>query len=283
MAGIDLHAHSNRSDGTFTPRELIRLAADRGLDVVALTDHDTTDGLEEAAAAAREVGVEAVPGVELSAEHLGTSIHVLCYWPDTDDPGLRDELRRLRDTRLRRGELMVERLRALGLPISFERVRAIAGGGNIVRPHVAQAMVEAGVVATEREAFDRYIADGGPASVPKHALDPVDAVGLIRSASGLCVLAHPGMWGDQTSVPEELVEAMAAAGMAGLEVDHCDHTPEQRASYRALAERLDLIPTGGSDCHGARYDPVRLGSALTSPESYAALRALVPATSPANP
>jgi predicted metal-dependent phosphoesterase TrpH len=282
MAGIDLHTHSNRSDGTFTPQELVRLAAERELAVVALTDHDTMDGLDEAVAAGRDVGVDVVPGVELSAEYLGTSIHVLCYWPDDDDPGLRDELGRLRDSRLRRGELMVEKLRALGLPISFEQVRAIAGGGNIVRPHVAQAMVEAGIVTTEKEAFDRYIADGGPASVPKHALDPVDAVGLVSVASGVCVLAHPGMWGDQTSVPDDLIEAMAAAGMAGLEVDHCDHTPEQRAYYRALAGRLDLIPTGGSDCHGSRYDPVRLGSALTSPESYAALRALAPAASPAN-
>jgi predicted metal-dependent phosphoesterase TrpH len=283
MAGIDLHAHSNRSDGTFTPRELVRLAAERDLDVVALTDHDTTKGLEEAAAAGREVGVEVVPAIELSAEHLGTSIHVLCYWPDADDPGLGQELQRLRDTRLRRGELMVDKLRALGLPITFERVREIADGGNVVRPHVAQAMVEAGIVQTEREAFDRYIADGGPASVPKHALDPVDAVGLIHSAGGVCVLAHPGMWGHQTSVPDGLIEAMAAAGMAGLEVDHCDHTPEQRAFYRALAGRLGLIPTGGSDCHGARYDPVRLGSALTSPDSYVALRAQARTSARANP
>jgi predicted metal-dependent phosphoesterase TrpH len=272
MAGIDLHAHSNRSDGTFTPEEVVRLAAERELDVVALTDHDTTDGLEEATAIGREVGVEVVPGVEFSAEYLGTSIHVLCYWPDIDDPGLREELRRLRDTRLRRGELMVEKLQALGLPISFERVREIAAGDNIVRPHVAQAMVEAGIVETEKDAFDRYIADGGPASVPKHALDPVDAVGLIDRAGGVCVLAHPGMWGDQTSVPDELIERMAAAGMAGLEVDHCDHAPEQRVYYAAVADRLGLIRTGGSDCHGARYDPVRLGSALTSPESFAALR-----------
>jgi 3',5'-nucleoside bisphosphate phosphatase len=279
MPRIDLHAHSNRSDGTFTPAEVVRLAADRELDVVALTDHDTTEGLEEADATGREVGVRVVPGVEFSAEYEGTSIHVLCYWPDVADPGLVEELGRLRDTRLRRGELMVEKLQALGLPISFERVREIAGGGNIVRPHVAQAMVEAGIVETEKDAFDRYIADGGPASVPKHALDPVDAVALIRSAGGACVLAHPGMWGDQTSVPDELIERMAAAGMAGLEVDHCDHTPEQRAYYGAVAERLGLIPTGGSDCHGARYDPVRLGSALTSPESYAALRALAPSAS----
>jgi predicted metal-dependent phosphoesterase TrpH len=278
MAGIDLHAHSDRSDGTFTPQELVRLAAERELDVVALTDHDTTAGLDEAIATGRVVGVQVVPGVEFSAEHLGTSVHVLCYWPDVDDAGLREELRRLRDSRLRRGELMVEKLQALGLPVSFERVRAIAGGGNIVRPHVAQALVEAGVVETEKEAFDRYIGDGGPAGVPKHALDPVDAVALIRSAGGVCVLAHPGMWGDQSSVPDELVERMAAAGMAGLEVDHADHTPEQRAYYGALADRLGLIPTGGSDCHGARYDPVRLGSALTSPASFGALRALATGT-----
>jgi predicted metal-dependent phosphoesterase TrpH len=283
MAGIDLHAHSNRSDGTFTPAEVVRLAAERELNVVALTDHDTTDGLDEALATGREVGVEVVPGVEFSAEYLGTSIHVLCYWPDAHDPALVEELRRLRDTRLRRGELMVEKLQALGLPITFDRVREIAGGGNIVRPHVAQAMVEAGVVATEKEAFDRYIADGGPASVPKHALDPVDAVALIRGAGGVCVLAHPGMWGDQTSVPDELIERMAGAGMGGLEVDHCDHTPEQRVYYGALAGRLGLIATGGSDCHGARYDPVRLGSALTSPDAYAALRSLATSASRIEP
>src|SRR5581483_5850482 len=154
MAGIDLHAHTNRSDGTFTPTELVRLAV--------------------------ELGVEVVPGVEFSAEYQGVSVHVLCYWMDPSNEELRAELRRLLDSRFRRGELMIDKLRALGYPISFEQVRRIAGGGNIVRPHVAQAMVEAGIVATEQEAFDRFIADGGPAHVPKHALDPVDAVGLIR-------------------------------------------------------------------------------------------------------
>lgn len=274
MPGIDLHTHSNRSDGTFEPAEVVRLAAERGLDVVALTDHDTTDGLEEAALAGAEHGVEVVPGVELSAEYQRTSVHVLCYWMDVADPPLQAELSRLRDERFRRGELMVEKLQALDLPVSFERVREIAGRGNIVRPHVAQAMVEAGVVATEKEAFDRYIGDGKPAHVPKHALDPVDAVSLIRGAGGLCVLAHPGMWGPQTSLPEELIERMAAAGMTGLEVDHLDHSPDQRAHYRGVARRLGLIPTGGSDCHGTRYEPVRLGSALCDPEAFAELRAL---------
>jgi predicted metal-dependent phosphoesterase TrpH len=275
MAGIDLHAHSTRSDGTFTPTEVVRLAAERGLEVVALTDHDTTDGLEEAAAAGLELGVDVVPGVEFSAEHQGTSVHVLCYWMEPANEELRAELSRLIDSRFRRGELMVEKLRALGHTISFERVREIAGGGNIVRPHVAKAMVEAGIVADEQEAFDRFIADGGPASVPKHALDPVDAVSLIRRAGGVCVLAHPGMWGDQTEVPVELIEAMTGAGMGGLEVDHPDHTPEQRVRYRAMAGRLGLVPTGGSDCHGTRYDPVRLGTVTTDRDAFDALRGLV--------
>jgi predicted metal-dependent phosphoesterase TrpH len=212
--------------------------------------------------------------VEFSAEYRGSSVHVLCYWMDAGDEAFQAELSRLRDDRFRRGELMVEKLQALGFDLSFERVREIAQGGNIVRPHVAQAMVEAGIVDSEEEAFERWIADGKPAHVPKHALDPVDAVALILKANGLCVLAHPGMWGDQTEVPDELIGAMAGAGMTGLEVDHTDHSPEQRARYRATAARLGLIPTGGSDCHGTRYEPIRLGTSLCPPESFAALREL---------
>jgi len=283
MPRIDLHTHSNRSDGTFEPAEVVRLAAERALDVVALTDHDTTDGLAEALAAGSVVGVDVVPGVEFSAEFDGQSVHVLCYWMDPQDAALQLELRRLREDRFRRGELMVDKLRDLGLPVGFERVRAIAGDATIVRPHIAQAMVEAGVVATEKEAFERYIGDGGPAHVAKHALDPVDAVALIDGAGGVCALAHPGMWGDQSSVPVELIERMAAAGMRGLEVDHPDHTPEMRERYRTLAGRLGLIATGGSDCHGTRYDPVRLGTSLCEPEAFAALRALAPHGSPAAP
>ena len=274
MPGIDLHTHSNRSDGTFEPAEIVRRAAERDLEVIALTDHDTTEGLAEAIAAGVELGVEVVPGVEFSAEYGKTSLHVLCYWPDVANAELQAELQRLRDDRFRRGELMVEKLQALGFPITFERVAQIAGGGNIVRPHVAQAMVEAGIVETEREAFDLYIADGKPAHVGKHALDPADAVEVILDAGGICVLAHPGMWGDQTSVPEGLIERMAAAGMQGLEVDHTDHDEGKRAHYGKLAERLGLIPTGGSDCHGDRYDPIRLGTSVCRPESFAAVRAL---------
>ena len=276
MRRIDLHSHSNRSDGTFTPSEVVRLAAERELDVVALTDHDTTDGLTEALEEGARNGVDVVPGVEFSAEFEQTSVHVLCYWMDVENDALQQELRRLRDDRFRRGELMVERLAALGLPIEFERVKEIAGEATIVRPHIAQAMVEAGHVETEKDAFDRWIGDGKPGHVAKHALDPVEAVGLIRGAGGVCVLAHPGMWGDQSSVPDALIERMAAAGMLGLEVDHPDHTPEALEHYRRLAGDLGLVATGGSDCHGLRYDPVRLGTSLCDPGAFDALRAVVP-------
>ena len=191
MPGIDLHTHSTRSDGTFEPAELVGRAASLGLDVVALTDHDTTDGLAEARTAGVEHGVEVVPGIEFSAELDGTSVHVLCYWMDVDDAGLVLELARLRQDRLRRGEQMVERLRELGLPVAFERVREIAGDATIVRPHVAQAMVEAGLVGTEREAFDRYLGDGRPGHVAKRALDPVEAVTLITAAGGRVAAPDP--------------------------------------------------------------------------------------------
>jgi predicted metal-dependent phosphoesterase TrpH len=262
MAGVDLHTHSTESDGTNSIAENVHLAAERGLDGIAVTDHDTTAGYDEAAAAAEQAGIEWIPGIEFSAEHDGASLHVLAYWADPADPALVEELRKLTDTRFRRGELMVENLRSLGYEISFDRVREIAGDALIARPHIAQAMVEAGIVATEKEAFDRFISDGGIAYVPKHALAPLDALGLIRGAGGVCVLAHPAMWKGNGAVPDALIEEMAAAGMGGLEVDHPDQDPELRAHYRAMAERLDLVPTGGSDCHGARYD-YRLGGEST--------------------
>lgn len=271
MPGIDLHAHTTESDGTLTPAELVRLAAERDLSVIAVTDHDTTSGLDQARRAGAEAGVDVVPGIEFSAEYDGASLHVLAYWVDPADEDLQAELRRLNDSRFRRGELMVERLRELGYELSFDRVREIAGGGLIARPHVAQAMVEAGVVPDEKAAFDRFISDDGPAAVPKHALHPLDALALIERAGGACVLAHPGMWKGQGSVPDELIEAMAAAGMAGLEVDHPDHDEPQRARYRAMADRLAVVATGASDCHGARYDPIRLGCERTGPEQFEAL------------
>jgi predicted metal-dependent phosphoesterase TrpH len=271
MPGYDLHTHSSHSDGTNSIAQNVALARERGLAGIGITDHDTTAGFEEAGAAAAGTDLEIIPGIEFSAEYDGASLHVLGYWVDPMNDALRVEISRLHDTRFRRGELMIEKLKALGYPISFERVREIAGGDLIARPHIAEAMVEAGIVADEKQAFDEYISDDGPAYVPKHALDPVDALALIGNASGVCVLAHPGMWRGSDSVPDELIERMAGAGMAGLEVDHPDHDERHRAKYRAMAERLDLVPTGASDCHGARYD-YRMGSDTTPVDRYAELR-----------
>ena len=271
MSGYDLHTHSTCSDGTNSITENVRLAIERDLTGIAITDHDTTQGYDEAFAAAEGTGLEIVPGIEFSAEYQGASLHVLAYWIDPANPELVAELKRLTDTRFRRGEMMVEKLQELGYDISFERVQEIAGGGLIARPHVAKAMVEAGIVPNEKEAFDRYISDDGIAYVPKHALDPVRSVELIEGAGGVCVLAHPGMWKGQGSVPDVLIEEMASAGMVGLEVDHPDHDEEQRAYYGALAARLGLVPTGASDCHGERYG-YRMGCDTTDAERYAELK-----------
>jgi predicted metal-dependent phosphoesterase TrpH len=271
MSGYDLHTHTSFSDGTNTPSENVALALERGLSGIAITDHDTTDGFGESITAAAAVDLEMVTGIEFSAEYEGASLHVLSYWVDPGHAPLREELQRLTDTRLRRGEMMVTKLQDLGYEISFERVRAIAGGGLIARPHVARAMVEAGIVPTEKEAFDRYISDDGIAYVPKHALHPMDALRLIAGAGGVCVLAHPGMWKGAGSVPDILIEEMAEGGMVGLEIDHPDHDEQQRAYYGVMAERLDLVPTGASDCHGARYD-YRLGCETTDADRFAELR-----------
>src|SRR5438105_10837465 len=253
MGGIDLHIHSRFSDGTLSPADLFELGRQRGLEVMALTDHDTISGIPEARAAAALAGLELVPGVEFSAEHDGVSVHVLAYWPDEEDPEFRAELVRLQESRLHRGERMVEKLQELGYPVSFERVKEIAAGRNIVRPHVAQALVEAGAIATEQEAYtDAFIGDGGRAYVEKHALDPLDALALVKRVGGACVIAHPAMWRGQDSVPDELIEKMSDGGLDGIEVDHPDQTPEQRAHYRELAGRLGLVVTGSTDYHGDR-------------------------------
>jgi len=272
--GIDLHTHTRHSDGTFEPRESVALAIERGLRVLAITDHDSTAGIPEAQATAAGSGLEVVPGVEFSAEYEGGSVHVLGYWTDPEHEEFREELLRLREDRVRRGERMVELLRALGYPITAERVREIAAGGSVGRPHVAQALVEAGAVPTIGDAFSQeLIGTGGRAYVAKHALHPVEAVRLIRRAGGVAVLAHPAHWRDGIPVPDALIEEMVEAGMDGIECAHPDHPPAVEARYREMATRLGLAATGSSDCHGTRYDPIRMGCRTTDPEEFEKLRA----------
>jgi len=270
---IDLHTHTTFSDGTFTPAEMVRLALQRGLTAISISDHDSTEGVSEAVAAAEGTGLEIVPGVEFSTVYDGGGIHVLTYWPDLGESEFQEELRRLRDDRWTRGEGMVRKLRELGYPIEFERVREIARGNSIGRPHVAQALVEAGVVPTIKDAFSPdLIASGGRAYVEKHALDPVEAVRLIKRAGGLAVLAHPVHWRDGLPVPDEVIERMVEAGLDGIEVAHPDQDPSDRARYAEMAKRLGLVATGSSDCHGARYEPIRMGSVTTDPGEFARLK-----------
>lgn len=273
MAGIDLHAHTIYSDGTFTPAETVALALERGLEAVSISDHDSTEGLREAFAAAEGTRLEVVPGVEFSAVHDGHGIHVLAYWMDVEDREFQGELTRLREDRFARGERMVAKLRELGYPITFDRVKEIAEGKNIVRPHIAQALVEAGVVPTIEDAFTpELIKDGGRAYVEKHALDPVEALRLIKRAGGVAVVAHPGLHREGLGVPDELIERMATEGLDGIECAHPDHPPGAEPRYREMALRLGLVVTGSSDCHGTRYDPVRLGSVTTEPQEFARLK-----------
>jgi predicted metal-dependent phosphoesterase TrpH len=271
---IDLHAHTTFSDGTFTPEELVDLGWQRRLTVLAVTDHDSTEGLGRAFAAAEGTGLEIVPGVEFSTVRDEHGIHVLAYWPDLHGRPFQDELRRLREDRFIRGERMVRKLQELGYPIAFERVREISEGKNIIRPHIAQALVEAGVVPTIEDAFTPdLIKDGGRAYVEKHALDPTAALRLIRDAGGVVVVAHPGLFREGLGVADELIEELADAGLDGIEAAHPDHPPEAEARYRDMARRLGLVATGSSDCHGTRYDPVRLGSVTTDPDQFARLKA----------
>ena len=280
---IDLHAHSNASDGTDDPGEVMRRAVVAGLDVIALTDHDTVAGWAVAAAALAP-GLTLVPGAEISCalpiDGRQVSIHLLGYLFDPTAEPLAGELDLIRTDRTRRGEAMVGRLVELGVPVTWERVREIADGGSVGRPHVARALVEAGVVSDIAGAFtDEWIGNHGRAYVEKRSLDPVEAVQLVVAAGGVAVMAHPGAATRGTVVDDAVVEAMADAGLAGLEVDHPDHDDTTRARLRALADRLGLLVTGSSDDHGA-ITGNRLGVNLTAPAVWETLRARATGASP---
>ncbi|TNY36896.1 PHP domain-containing protein [Thermomonospora catenispora] len=264
---IDLHSHSTASDGTEPPAHVVRRAREAGLDVLALTDHDTTAGLAEAEAALPD-GLTLVAGMELSCARDGLSIHLLAYLFDPAEPALAAECARIRRARDERGRLMVERLAELGVPITWERVTALAGGAAVGRPHIARAMVDAGVIDDPAEAFtERWIGDGGRAHVHRHAPDPVEAVRLVRGAGGVAVLAHPRAMRRGRTVSDALIAELAGAGLFGVEVDHADHDEADRARLRGLAAELGLAVTGSSDDHGALTGH-RLGAHTTDPEVY---------------
>jgi predicted metal-dependent phosphoesterase TrpH len=242
----DFHLHSTHSDGRRTPADLAAIAHRNGLRVIALTDHDTVNGLSEMRAALRAYPeITLVPGVELSTDLPGTEVHILGYWVDEHDPQFQAALARFREGRVGRGRAMVNKLTALGFPLSWERVQEIAGDASIGRPHIAQAMVEAGYVASTDEAFDRFLGRNGPAYVEREKLSPAEAIKLIRDAGGVPVVAHPTYIANM----EQEVAALVPHGLMGMEVYYRRYTPEQIAALRALADRLGLFPLGGSDYH----------------------------------
>jgi 3',5'-nucleoside bisphosphate phosphatase len=275
---IDLHAHSNASDGTDDPAVVMRRAAAAGLDVVALTDHDTQAGVA-AARAALPGGLTLIPGMELSCDLDGRSVHLLAYLFDPADQALRAEAERARDDRVHRAMAMTGRLAALGAGVTWAQVAAIAGDAVVGRPHLARAMVDSGAIGSTAEAFtDEWIGDGGRAFVGRYAPDLARAVGLVRAAGGAPVLAHPRSPGYE--IPYEVIEDLAGAGLAGIEVYHFDHDQAERDRLAALAGSLGLIMTGGSDDHGA-YQPgdsaagqPGLGGEVTPPEQFDRLLAL---------
>jgi len=256
---IDLHTHSTYSDGASTPAGLVAEARAAGLAAIALTDHDTCDGLGEFVAAGREQGIETMPGVEVSVEYNSRTVHMLGYGIAPGDERFRAALRELVEGRNERNVQMIRKLQLLGVRIELEEVKAFATEQIVGRPHVAQALIQKGVVRTFEEAFDRYLGRGRPAYCERFRLTPEDTIRLIADAGGLSVLAHPHYVGASPDALAALLERLKRAGLAGLEAYYTDHTEEQTRLYVELAERLGLLATGGTDYHGTIKPGIHIG------------------------
>jgi predicted metal-dependent phosphoesterase TrpH len=261
---IDLHAHTTASDGTLTPQDLVDLAAAKGLRVLAVTDHDTVDGIPAALERGKQGRLEVIPGIELGAKWNGDGqMHILGYYIRSDDPPLLDRLHWLRAQRRERGLRMVRRLNELGIPLSWERVMQLAGAAPIGRPHLARALLDSGHVESISEAFSLYLSSGAPGYIEKAELPPAEAIGLIRGAGGVPVLAHPTTLKLSGSKLEACVEHLAGQGLAGIEVYWPKHTEAEKASYERLGARLNLVATMGSDFHGSNKPAIELGMGFT--------------------
>lgn len=241
----DLHLHTIASDGALTPASIVGAAARLGLAAVAITDHDTVDGIDEALSAGASLGIEVIPGIEISATYThGVEAHILGYFIDHHDHVLLDKLRFLKEARLRRGMKMVELLNTVGVPVTFERVAEIARGGAVGRPHVARAICEVGAASSMDSAFGRFLIEGGPGYVPRHTVAPAEAVRMILDAGGVACCAHVAKLRR-----DELVLDLAAVGLRAIEVHHPDHSPASTKFYKQFAQKHGLIATGGSDAH----------------------------------
>jgi predicted metal-dependent phosphoesterase TrpH len=270
---IDLHTHSRVSDGTDTPAELVSEAARAGLDVVALTDHDTFDGLAEAEAAGERAGVQVVRGIEVSCSRGGQSVHLLAYGADPGDVALAAEMTRVRTGRTDRLTPVLQKLVELGVPVSeAEVMRFVGDSPSVGRPHIADALVAAGHVRDRTEAFDLFLADGGPAHVHRYAIDVARGIELVHGAGGIAVVAHPWGRGRRRVLPPEVLEELVQDNhLDGFEVDHQDHDADTRAELRQLGGRLGVLMTGSSDYHGTGKKDHDLGCNTTDPAVFAEL------------
>jgi len=242
----DLHNHTRYSDGRDSPADIVRAAAERGLGAVAITDHDCVDGVEEALAAGAKLGVDVVPGVEVSSYIGPVEVHVLGYFVDVRDGGFLRVLGEYREERVARLGKMLGKLASMGIDIELGEVMAVAGSGSVGRPHLARALVEAGHASSVRDAFGRFVGDGGPAYVPRERISPREAVRIIKGSGGIPVLAHPGGMGNDGIIP-----ALVADGIEGIEVYYSTHKPSAVRRYLGVARESGLVVTGGSDYHGS--------------------------------
>lgn len=264
----DLHCHTTASDGLLTPWELVKVASECGLQAIGITDHDTTSAWDEAEKAGIHYGVDILRGVELNTDCMGTEVHILGYEMDPNTLVLQEKLRVLRDARYQRVFTILEKLQSLGIDIQKAEIQKTALGESVGRPHIAQALMNKGIVKTIKEAFDRHIGLGAPAYVPRYKLSPEEGIALVQAAGGVAVLAHPGIHGLWKDIPQ-----WVESGLQGIEVTHSEHSPEDEQQSRELAERYNLIMTGGSDYHGeARKPGIHLGDWGTSYEIVEKIR-----------
>ncbi len=259
----DLHLHTTASDGRLKPGELIELVAEKGLDVISITDHDTVNGIRDGlTAAVRFPAISLIPGVEISTDVPQGEVHVLGYFIDFTDAEFLSRLEEMRNSRQLRARRMVEKLAELGLPVRWERVHELAGGGAVGRPHIAEAMLEAGYITSFKEAFEKYIGKNGPAYASRFKISPVDAVRMVVQAKGLPVLAHPTFVNDLEGLLPDLIKA----GMIGMEVYYKDYAPNTVDDLAAIADRNGLVKTGGTDYHAFGDEEEVVPGGVTVPE-----------------
>lgn len=264
IPGLDLHVHTTASDGTLTPGQVVALAKEQGLAAIAITDHDTVAGLGEGLEAGENLHLKVIPGVEISVKHENDQLHLLGYYIDPHNAILLDCLEQLQIYRRERNPIIVQKLKALGFDVSLEEVSALAGGDIVGRPHFATLLVNKGYVADKKQAFERYLASGQPAYVPKERMTPVEGINIIRAAGGVAVLAHPGLLKEleDKNLLQNLLRRLKKEGLQGIEAYYTEHSPETEELLLQLATEENLLVTGGSDFHGSNKPHISLGTGL---------------------